>query len=252
MFENPERTDFNPKVMKKEELTQAYLHNRLNEEGMTQFTTLLETDSKFQEEVAFHKDLNKAFSASEHLRLKTKLQQFEDELSTPKQNNFKWWLAAACILAIVGFGLMTFFNNAANPDQLYMAYFEPYKNVVQPITRGESIESLKAKAFWNYEKKEYEQASIKFQKLYETTGESYYLLYEANALIAIGQTKEALPLLQKQLAFKDSFSEKSKWYLALAYLEINNLKKAKVLFKEIVLAKTYKSDAAKAILDELE
>lgn len=237
--------------MKREELIQAFVEKKLGKEEKAEFDRLFETDPEFREEVAFHNDLKTAFSTMERERLKTKLQQFESELKAPKQKTYAVWLAAACILVIVGVGLMTFFNKNTAPSQLYADYFEPYENVVAPITRGKTNETTKKYTFVAYEKKEFEKATKGFRTLFENTGESYYLLYQANALMANNQIKEAVPLLEKHLAFKDKFADKSRWYLALAYLKTKEVKKAEKLLRKIVEENAYKTKEAKEILAQL-
>ncbi|HET8809474.1 MAG TPA: hypothetical protein VFM65_04330 [Flavobacteriaceae bacterium] len=237
--------------MKREELIQAFVEKKLGKEEKSEFDRLFETDPEFRKEVAFHKDLKTAFSTMERERLKTKLQQFESELKAPKQKTYAVWLAAACILVIVGVGLMTFFNKNSAPSQLYADYFEPYKNVVAPITRGETNETTKKATFVAYEKKEYEKAAKGFRALFENTEESYYLLYQANALMANNQIKEAVPLLEKHLAFDDKFADKSRWYLALAYLKTKEVEKVEKLLRKIVEENAYKTKEAKEILAQL-
>lgn len=238
--------------MNKEELIQAYLRNKLSKEKKAECDHLFKTDKDFRKEVEFHKDMKAAFSELERERIKAKLQKFETELHTPKQKTYTKWLVAASVLILIGIGAMTFLNNSADSDQLYMAYFEPYENVVQPITRGQSIENMKTEVFIAYEKAEYEKAAQGFNKLYQTTKESYYLLYEANALMANDQPKKAIPLLKKQLAAKDAFAKKSRWYLALAYLKTKKPEKAKEFLREIMKNQSYKSDEAKNILGKLK
>lgn len=238
--------------MNKEELIQAYLENKLSKEKKAECDHMFETDADFRKEVQFHKDMKAAFSGLERERIKAKLQKFESEIHMPKQKTYTKWLVAASILIIIGIGAMTFLNNPVDSDQLYLSYFEPYENVVQPITRGESIENMKTEVFIAYEKAEYEKAAQGFNKLYQTTKESYYLLYEANALMANDQPEKAIPLLKKQLAANDAFAEKSRWYLALAYLKTKKPEKAKEFLREILNAQAFKSGEAENILGKLK
>ena len=55
-----------------------------------------------------------------------------------------------------------------NTEQLYAQYFEPYRNVVQPIVRGENKTDTKSKAFQAYETKNYEDALKYFNTLMRT------------------------------------------------------------------------------------
>lgn len=247
--------------MNREKLIQDFLNGRLNEQELAEFDALYKTDAGFREEVEFQKDLKASFSSVKRDELKTKLQGFEEELKSKGKvrhlktdkptSSYKKWLAAACILVIVGIGLMFFFNKST-PEQLYYAHFEAYPNVVNPIIRGESETTLANKTFIAYEKGEYEKAITGLSQLYEQTGKGHFLLYQASALLEIGKPEKAIPLLKKQLALDDAFSEKSRWYLALAYLKTGETEKAKRLFKEISSENSYKTEEAKSILSELE
>lgn len=252
--------------MNREDLIQDYLHGRLGKRGQAEFDALYESDADFRDEVEFQKNLDAAFSSINKEETKEKLRGFENEMERERKNpsgvrylnegnktnsTYKKWLTAACILVVVGIGLMFFFNKST-PEQLYYAHFEAYPNVVNPIIRGESETTLANKTFIAYEKGEYEKAITGLSQLYEQTGKGHFLLYQASALLEIGKTEKAIPLLKKQLALDDAFSEKSRWYLALAYLKTGETEKAKRLFKEISSENSYKTEEAKSILSELE
>ncbi len=252
MPEKIEGNDFKSGAMNQEEFIRSYLNSRLNETEKVEYKRLLATDPEFRKEVEFQTDLKATFSKMTGERMKAKLKTFEDELAPSKRKPYGIWLAAASVIVIIGVSLSLFLNNNASSDQLYMAYFKPYENVVQPITRGQSEEASKTEIFMAYEKGNYEKAEKGFQKLYETTNETYYLLYQANALMADHQLKKAIPLLEKQLAFNDEFAEKSRWYLALAYLKTGENTRAEELLREIVNKQGYKANAAKEILKKFE
>ena len=252
MLENLEKNDFKPGNMNREELIQAYWRNKLDKAEKAEFDRLFKTDSEFRKEVEFHQDMSNAFSAMEREHLKNKLQEFESELKAPKQKSYALWLAAASVVLIVGVSLMTFFNTTADPGQLYADYFKPYENVVVPITRGESIESMKKEVFIAYEKEAYQKAATGFRQLYENTQEPYYLLYQANALMGADQVEKAVPVLREHMGHEDRFLEKSRWYLALAYLKIKETEKAKAVLRQIQQNHSYNSAEATRILKALE
>ena len=246
--------------MNREKLIQDFLNGRLNEQELAEFDALYKTDAGFREEVEFQKDLKASFSSVKRDELKTKLQGFEEELKSKGKvrhlktdkptSSYKKWLAAACILVIVGIGLMYFFDKPT-ANEIYFAHFKTYENVVNPITRGETGKNLADSSFISYEKGEYKKAAEGFAQLFSETGKSYYLLYEANAYLAYEKPEKAIPLLEKQLSYQDEFSEKSKWYLALAYLKTGEIEKAKTLFEEIKVAGSYKAEEAGEIIKDL-
>jgi hypothetical protein len=251
--------------MNREDLIQAHLHGRLDKKSRAEFDALYEKDPDFREEVQFGRDLDTAFSSLKKEELKSKLKGFEKELEpegkntsgvrylreSNKNSTYKKWLAAACVLVVVGIGLMFFFDKSS-PNELYLAHFEPYPNVVNPITRGENKESLMDKTFFAYDNGNYEEAAAGFGKLFDQTGKSHFLFYQANAFLANEKPEKAIPLMEKQLAFNDGFTEKSKWYLALAYLKTGETEKAKRFFAEITERNSYKAEEAENILGELK
>lgn len=240
--------------MNREELIQAYLHHRLAEDKREEVEEKIASDPTFKEEYEQQVNLNAGFSSLEQARIKTKLQGFENEIKdSGKKPNFKEWLVAASILFIVGLGLTVYFTqNQESSTVLYASYFEPYKNVIAPITRGEKEESQQQTAFMAYEKKEYSQAASAFQSLYSTTQKGFYLLYEANAYMALNQTDKAILLLEKHLAMQDPFVQKTRWYLALAYLKEESTPKAIPLLKKLVQEKEFKAAEAQRILNALD
>ena len=98
----------------------------------------------------------------------------------------------------------------------------------------------KTKAFIAYETGDYELAVSLFSDLYEKDKQPYYLFYKANALLKLEKAKEAIPLLKEHLKTKDTLNEKSTWYLALAYLKIEDKENARTLLQQLVNDKQYK------------
>ncbi len=261
MLENPQKNDSG--TMNREDLIQAYIHGRLDTKMQAEFDELYKNDDGFREEVLFYKDLNVAFSSLNQKEIKAKLREFEKELDPDETSNvyekpeklknksLKKWIAAACLVIVVGLSLTLIFEKPG-ADEIYFAHFEPYPNIVSPITRGESEEDLLQQTFLAYKNGAYEKSAAGFKSLFESTQKSYFLLYEANSYLANDDPEKAIPLLEKQISFGDEFTEKSKWYLALAYLKTGKPDKSKKLFSEIIQAKSYKAEEAKEIIDKLD
>lgn len=236
--------------MNNEEFIHSYLNGQLGEAEKERLRNLFEIDASFKEEWLFQTDMRMVFLELEREQLREKIKAFE--FVSQRRKLMQTWLIAASVLLLLGVVTFPFFNYKTSTNKIYASYFEPYKNVVQPMMRGKTSTTLDAEAFSSYEISNYQKALLGFQKLYKTTGKTYYLLYEANALMANGKIKRAIPLLQKQLSFQDAFAEKSSWYLALAYLKTHQITKAKRLFEKIVSQKSFKAEESQLILKELE
>jgi len=162
------------------------------------------------------------------------------------------WLAAASIVLLLGLSYFLLPDNKTDSNELFASYFEPYRNVIQPIERGTVQQDEKTLAFMAYEKGEYKKAIELFTKLYANSKESYYLFYNANALLKIEKPEEAVPLLLAHLKTKDTLTEKTNWYLALAYLKLKDKDKAKAVLKEVIAKGSYKTKEANELLEKFE
>lgn len=247
--------------MERETLLERYLQEKLTETEQATFNALLKSDPSFKEEVEFHRDVKRAITADEDEDFMEMLCDFESEALVEESKIFhtehkkkrtsptKWLVAAALALLV---GLTYFFttNTTKSPEHLFSQNFTPYRNVTHPITRGEAVD-VKTKAFIAYAKGDYREAIPLFTELYTFGKEPYFLFYKANALIQMNRAEEAIPLLQEHLMTNDSLTDKSNWYLAMAYLQLEDSEKAELALKKVVETNAYNAEKAKQLLDAL-
>ena len=230
-------------------LIEKYLRHNLSVEEQQVFDKLISKDTNFKKEVDFQTNLQKAIVQDDEDNFRHFINELEQK--KPKKLNYTRWIIAASLVALFGLIFMFIPKEDNSVNTLYASNFKPYKNVIAPQVRGNKDDSEKNMAFIAYEKKDYELAIAKFDELYNKTKEPYYLFYKANALLQIGKTEEAIPLLKAHLNTNDSLVEKSNWYLALAYLKIDDVKQAKLYLNKIVKDNLYHSKKAKYILAKL-
>ncbi|NER19066.1 tetratricopeptide repeat protein [Spongiivirga citrea] len=240
--------------MKKDKLIEKYLQNTLNTEERIEFDTLLQNDAEFKEEVSFHDNLKRVTEEDHDDEFRSMLSDFEAEHQPRKVfklQQYSKWLVAASVILIAG---LTYVLTLSNPtsQELFAANFQPYENVVHPIVRGTEEQDQKTKAFIAYETGDYKLAVSLFSDLYEKDKQPYYLFYKANALLKLEKANEAIPLLKEHLKTRDTLKEKSAWYLALAYLKIDDKKSAQLLLEDIIKSKKYKASEAEKLLGKFE
>ena len=244
--------------MEREELIYKYLHTTLSPYEKDQFDTLLENDDSFKNEVEFLKNLKIVSGVEDRNELRKNMNDFEAKITSKETKvvplfNYKKLLVAASILLVIAIGGISLFNPfALDTNVLYANNFEPYKNVVAPIVRGEQDNNEETMAFTSYENKEYEVSTVQFGKLYEATKRPYFLLYQANSFLAIGNTAKAIPLLEQHISFDDQLAERGKWYLSLAYLKENRKKESIALLEELIAKGNFKKGAAEQLLQKLK
>lgn len=238
-------------MTKQEDLIEKYLQNRLSPEEALMVDKLLQNDMNFESELTLQTNLKKAIKKDDDDNFRNLISELESKAKIESQQtrrSYVKWLAAASIVVLLGLGYFFTMDQTASTNELFASYFEPYRNVIQPIDRGNEQQDEKSLAFYAYEKGEYEQAIQLFTNLYNTTKESYYLFYKANSLLKLEKANEAVPILLEHIKTKDTLTEKTTWYLALAYLKLNDKPNARITLKKVIAEGKYKTTEAQKLL----
>lgn len=239
-----------------ETLIEKYFSKQLTPEEVLEFEKRYKTDDSFKEDVDFLKDLKSVSEAEDDLQFKKQLASYESENTKKKKSTVSKWLkpliAVAAILVVI-LSVNFLMNDSLNEDQLFLNYFEPSKNVSAPIVRSETDETMLNNAFIAYSEKNYSEAIALFETSYEDSKNSELLFYEGNAYLAIGDIENAIAKFEEHLNYSDVLTNRSHWYLALAYLKSKNLEKAKLELKALIdSGETFKKDDAKSLLKKLD
>ena len=191
--------------------------------------------------VAAHKEYEKG---------KIKLQQIEK-----KNNSFfsKKWLIAASVLVIVSLSGLLLLPSEKSSDELFASYFEPYTNVIAPISRSDKKKSTLEIAFKNYENKKYAEALKGLEKSITKENKTALHLFIAVTNLKLENTNKAIAILEENLNNSNTWKDKYLWYLSLAYLKENKTEKAietlKILSKEV---NNFKKVETLSLLKKLE
>lgn len=242
--------------MNDETLIEKYLDNTLSLEERDLLRSRLQSDPEFASQFELEKDLKAVLVDKGKEELKQQLEtmkgQKENVASSKSNLGFLKYAVAACIIIGATLLAVNMLTPSLTNNQLFAENFEPYRNIIAPVERGETPQDLLGKSFAAYERQSYEEAQQSFKDLYEATGDRYLLFYRANALLALGRDVEAIEVFKSHQETPDNFLGKSKWYLALSYLKADDTPSAIVLLKEIKTMRTFNYDKAINILEELE
>ena len=242
--------------MKYEELIEKYFSGVLTQGEQQMFDSLYQKDIEFRKEVDFLKDVKKVSENTDTITFRNTLKGFENETAYNRNGLIKtYWKPISAIAAILIIALSISFLIDSKVDHLYLfeSYFEPSKNVTSPIVRNNNDDDLKNEAFFVYNKGNYEKASGLFSKLFQETNNSEFLFYQGNSLLAQGNSQQAIEVFNEHLKHNDQLSNRTYWYLALAYLNTNELKLAKKeLEAYIASGDVYKSEEAKSLLEDIK
>lgn len=216
--------------MKNHDLIDSYFENSLSPKEQKIFNDLLQNDIDFKNEFQFQKDLKKVIASQQRQELKATLNQFEQKAQNRSGILFipKKWMVAASLVFLVGIGTWgiqsTYFPTN---DAIYADYFEPSRNTVQPVVRGESINTIEYRAFVAYEAQNYHKAINLFNSV-KNPDQAYIDFYKGLCYMATDKAHEAIQILKpvssmNNLDGKDTgFNEKARWYLALAYIKVED------------------------------
>jgi len=239
--------------MKREILIEKFIQNRLSIDEKSTFNELLEKDDSFKKEVQLHVNLKKAIIKEDDSGFRNLISEIESKVKRPKQiNSYTKWLVAASIIFLLGLSYFLTLEKKASTQELFASYFEPYRNVIQPMQRNGDQQNEKEIAFMAYDQGEYEKAILLFSNLHASTKEPYYLFYKANALLKLERANDAVPLLLEHLKTNDTLTEKSHWYLAMAYLKLDDKVNAKLSLEKVITEGKYKTKEAEKLLKQFE
>ncbi len=238
-----------------EELLEKYFENTLTDEEQESLKEKLATDASFREEFEFHKSLRQGIHFKERNELKSMLNEIDrrsEEVRFEVHKNSSFWkyAAAVAILVMAGVGIYSYQNEGNTNEELYVAYYQTYPNVVAPNVRGKNVEGIKNDAFKAYEAEDYPEAVRLFEQLGR---EEFAVFYTAVSCLEINENQRAIELLNSR-EFNESpypFQTYSKWYLALAYLKTDKKDAAKMILKELAATENPQQTKASELLARL-
>lgn len=236
--------------MDKTDFINKYFEGTLSELELKTFESLLINDTDFKETFEFQKELQETLVLNDREQTKKEIQNWG---TNKNKRDFKPWMIAASLIVLFGTSWLLFFNSQSNTtEELYASNFEPYRNIVQPIVRGEHKEDLKSKAFAAYEGRDYENAIIYFNSLLNEEPNSIISFYKANTLLQLNKVNEAIIILEKNIKNPDTLQDRNLWYLSLAYLKDNNIDASRKTLEHLLSHSKFKNKEATILIKNLE
>lgn len=173
-----------------------------------------------------------------------------------RQSVFLRVAAALAFLLAIGIAVQLFVNNNASSANLYGAYYRPYEVPATLIRSTEekspSISAPLAEAIATYTNTPYQKSTRPTSFDQEPNQRALMnLLYGLTALEKENLTT-ALLLLKKAEKSNTKFAEDATWYLALAYLKLeDSTKSVNYLDKILLLGEGFYFDKASALKAQL-
>jgi hypothetical protein len=251
------------------ERIEQYLEGSMSSAEKTEFESHLNEPS-WGEELQSYKTLTGGIRSVQRHKMLRHLQSVDDSMSKYEpesepiavaegktrpllgggwKNELYYWVAAACILALLIPGY--YFIQDQKTEKLFTQYFSPHQAGATLATPSEEV-------MREYREGDYAQAlhllitNEKSLTENDTTILST-LFYKGNMFLATQKPKDAIVCFEKILKDpSDRYRKESEWYLSLSYLKDNKPEQAKKLLKNIVTdAQNSHQKEAEAILKKL-
>lgn len=237
-------------------LVEKYFDADLSSDELSHFNARMEHDEDFkalfQREKIIIGAIRNQGLIDNLLYLKSIDEKIQGNQSYPIASGIKGWYyyAAAAVVALL-IAVAFLLPGKENTDELFAASFTPYPNVVQPLLRGEDAAAGQAKAFQDYEQKNYEAAAAGFKELLDIKEEPGILLLLGNSNLMLGKSEEAEENFITLIKNYDEFDLQAKWFLSLSYLKSGDTENARKILKELGETEVSYASRAKELLEKV-
>ena len=178
------------------------------------------------------------------------LKSIHEELypETPvKSMRYSWLGMAAALVLVAVFGYLLLRPSPVSKAD-FGNYFEAYP--YYDLSRGDLVEGFE-QAMESYAKADFDEAWHLLASLPDTDDPEEFAFYKGVCAMAVGEYNQAIKYLEpvSQTA-GHSYITQARWYLALAFWQVDKLGEAKTLLKAIELSDKNYSKAQK-LLEQL-
>lgn len=229
-----------------------YFNGKLNEEEIRQFQEKYDRDPKFKKEADQIELEIIGIRAHGRETLKKTFNKWEEEASSHEATKsfpfFKLGLAASVLIAIVFVGKWAL---RPTPEDIYIAYYEPYENFEYTTTRDETdpLKTDKEKAYTSYDTHKYEMAAAHFLTHLKETPQDYAsTFFLAICQMELGDLEEAkLNLTELEKQNIPYYTDAALWYLSLIEIKEGKIEMAKTRLGKLKSKKDYNTKVSEIL-----
>ncbi|MCH7413518.1 hypothetical protein MM213_08485 [Belliella sp. R4-6] len=234
-----------------EELFEKYLNNKLSEGEKHDFENRLAEEPELKSELEFRYQIKIAVTLNERKRLKEILQKKSLEVRKPR---FEIWKVAAAIVTLLSLTLTGYWllNQNSQKSDFYVTYYETFPNLEMPSIRGGNTDNNLSEAYLAYENEEYQIAKNLLLADFEESGSLVSKFYAAMAALELNEYTVAYNLLDSIGDNIPSIYQNPRdYYLALLLLQKNKVERARVKLEKVANSEHILAGRAKQLLMEI-
>lgn len=233
-----------------------YLLGRMLPAETLDFENKLGMDKEFAQQVEARKKIIRYVDVLGDAALKERVSRLHEQAvkDLPKRQATRLpiirYAAAVLLLLIATYFVFRWY---APPQDLYLAYYQAYELNVDNRAGGTQNEQL-ALVGRLYADGQYKDVLVQLESLPDSLHNTKITLARGISYLETAQYEAAIPVFQILIDAKDPiYEEHARWYQALAYLKVDDIKTAKKLFRQIAdQDRSFKQSEAKEILMQLD
>jgi len=239
---------------------ERYIQNDLEHEELILFENALVNDASLKAEYKLRKDIDNAIKEQDITLLRDQLDEIADISPYRSKSgllsfikNSKRWVAAAAITLLLAFGGSAYLitNQPVSNEMVFNEFYKPYKVTVSYRSADSELNNILTSAFEAYKDQNFTHALTLFQKVLNKREDIAVRMYSGVSYIEIEEYKKANKSFKKILDGEDNlFIDQAKWYLAMCYIKVGNLDKAKYWLKNLKSTSDHYEEKAEQVLSE--
>lgn len=235
-----------------------YVNGEMIDDERTLFEARMREHAELAQQVHLHRDILVGMEYYFMQQLKAQLALADQE---KKKFNIRLALQiAAGVLLVAGLAGAVYYYvlRPTDPQQVFIAYFEPYPNTLAQSERSESSPDAtfpEEEAMQYYGAGNFSQAASTLTSVLATDSvenRTALIFYRGISYLGAGSAEEAVTDLQTVAQNADSLlAEPAIWYLGLSYLRADQIAEAKKVFAQVRDARGGYAQQATKLLDDL-
>ncbi|MEQ8244131.1 hypothetical protein [Fulvivirga sp.] len=231
------------------ELFDNFINGNLSGDEKLAFENRLNNDLKLKEEFDEYRLIIAGIVEHGAKGLKEKLKEREEYYRRSRTNAKMYYkIAAAILLVMVSTFLILKYAYSPNLASLYLKYYEPYPNIVDPLDRTGNSEVLSA--YQLYELGKYNETIEKLSAIPDNIIKPSSLFYLGQAYMATSELEKALDCFQK-IEDSSNYYQIAQWHIALTFLKLNDVEQVEKQLETIIEQKGDYQKQALALKEEL-
>lgn len=243
----------------KYDLIEKWLSDELNPKELLEFQQYQRSHPNWEQEVRLHQQMASLLGDASTLEIRQTLAAVDKEWQAPgtgpRVSIFSRRVLgiAASFLVLAGVFGVYYFTRPLSMSELYASYYEEYPMLLSQRSEAQNeTNQLLSTAILAYQNREFQTACAQFSQLRRSAPENAaYTFYLGLCYLELDKTQEAILTFQELLALEAGpYLELTRWYLALAYLDTEQVDLARSAFTEIK-AGQFKYEEAQKILNSL-